>query len=294
MTYSGLTSAQVKDYLALDGPNQVSEKRRFSILSLLVRQFSSPSIIILITSAVIYGAIGSLGDSLILLAIIVPSALLTFTQEYRAECTVRGLSERLGTKVSLFRDGLEVTVPVEQIVRGDIIRITAGDPVPADAILLESNNVLIDESVITGESLPKEKNLTDDFEIFRGTYCVGGGGIARVIRTGRMTKFGEIAERLVSRDATTTFEKGINRFGRFVARSIFALVLLVFLGNLALDRPVFSSLLFSLALAIGLTPQMLPVIISICLSHGARQLAKEKVLIRRLDAVEDLGSLEIL
>lgn len=294
MSYRGLSQEEVDRYLALDGPNVVIERQRFNRLALLTRQFSSPSILILIITALVYGLMGNPHDSLILLAIIIPSGLLTFIQEFRAATTLDQLRERLGSNITVIRDGYESEISIERIVRGDLIRLTAGDPVPADAIVLESTALLVDESVITGESLPREKGAKEDTELFRGTYLVGGSCLARVIRTGRMTKFGELAARLSSRDSVTAFEKGIARFGFFVARSILVLVILVFLGNLALDRPAFTSLLFSLALAVGLTPQMLPVIISICLSHGARLMAKERVLIRRLDAIEDLGSLQVL
>lgn len=294
MSRPGLTTEEAERFLALDGPNIVAEHRKFNRLSLFLSQFSSPSILILITTAVIYGILGNFHDSLILLAIIVPSGLLTFFQEHRAAMTLAELRQRLSSNVTVIRDGKDSSIAIEDLVRGDCIRLSAGDPVPADAVILQSKDLLADESVITGESLPREKDLQRDFELFKGTHLVGGHCIAKVIRTGRLTKFGEMAARLTNKDSVTSFERGVREFGFFVARSIFFLVILVFLGNLALGRPIFTSLLFSLALAIGLTPQMLPVIISICLSHGARLLAKERVLIRRLDAVEDLGSLATL
>ena len=299
----GLSTEEATRYLAIDGPNLVGERHRhgsrfLSSTTILVRQFTSPSIAILSLTALIYGLLGNFHDALILFAIIIPSGLLTFAQEFRAATTLERLRERLGFSVMAIRDGKEVSVPIEDLVRGDVVRLSAGDQVPADLIVLESAELLIDESLLTGESIPVDKSpsLSDSghIEIFKGTYLAGGSCLARVVRTGRATRFGEIALRLTEKDPETAFEKGIRRFGLLVARAILALVILVFLGNLALDRPVFSSLLFSLALAVGLTPQMLPVIISICLSSGAQQLAREKVLVRRLDAIEDLGTLDLL
>jgi Mg2+-importing ATPase len=292
----GLTEAEARHYLEVDGPNLIGRQSGHAWISILIRQFTSPSIAILSFTALIYGLLGNLHDSAILFAIIIPSGLLTFVQEFRAAAIMKQLQERLSTAVIAIRDGKECEVSIESLVKGDVIRLSAGDPIPADLLLLESSGLLVDESLLTGESIPVEKSVEAEgaVEIYKGTFIAGGSCLARVIRTGVATRFGEIAHRLSARDTQTSFEKGIRKFGLLVARAIFALVILVFLGNLALDRPVFSSLLFSLALAVGLTPQMLPVIISICLSRGARELAAEKVLVRRLDAIEDLGSLDVL
>lgn len=290
----GLTEEQARRFLSIDGPNLIGDRAGIAWFSILFRQFTSPSIAILLAAAAIYGALGNIHDAAILLAIIIPSGLLTFAQEFRAASTIHRLRKRLATTVVTLRDGRERPVPIEELVKGDVIRLSAGDPVPADVLLLTSSDLLVDESLLTGESLPVEKGGPTTAELYKGTFLSGGSCLARVISTGSATRFGEIAHRLSERDPETSFEKGIRRFGLLVARAILGLVIVVFLGNLALDRPLFSSLLFSLALAVGLTPQMLPVIISICLSRGARELAREKVLIRRLDAIEDLGSLDVL
>ncbi len=288
----GLSEADAQRYLEIDGPNLIGERRSNAWSSILLRQFASPSIVILAATALIYGLLGNLHDAAILFAIIIPSGLLTFFQEFRAASIIKGLRERLSTTVMVLRDGVEREISIEFLVKGDVVRLSAGDPVPADLLVVEASDLLVDESLLTGESIPVEKD--EGAELFKGTFLAGGFCLARVVRTGVSTRFGEIAHRLSERDPETSFEKGIRRFGLLVARAILVLVLLVFFGNIALDRPLFSSLLFSLALAVGLTPQMLPVIISICLSRGARELAGEKVLLRRLDAIEDLGTLDVL
>lgn len=263
-------------------------------LRILIRQFASPAILILLATALIYGLLGNSHDALILLAIVIPSGLLTFAQEYRAENTLRNLERRLEANVTLLRNGKEIKVGRNEIEVDDIIKLHPGEIIPADLELLESENLSIDESSLTGEAFPKSKELAGDRELFMGTYLLSGSGSGRVIRVGADTKFGAMEAQISKSDVETTFERGVRDFGKLVAKAISILVFLVFIGNIVLERPFFNSLLFSLALAIGLTPQMLPVIISVCLSAGARHLAQEKVLIRRLDAIEDLGTLEVL
>ncbi|NDD59975.1 MAG: magnesium-translocating P-type ATPase [Actinobacteria bacterium] len=290
----GLSDEKAAEYLRIDGPNQISSVNKFSGFQILLRQFLSPAILILLITAVIYGSLGNAHDALILLAIILPSGLLTFIQEYQAEMTMNRLRARLSLTVKTIRNGEEREVPSEELVRGDVVLLKPGDLIPADLILISGDSLSIDEAALTGESFPRRKDAERSDELFMGTHVVSGIAIARVVRTGSRTKYGELAERISGASIETSFEKGLRNFGGLVARAILILVILVFSGNLILHRPIFESLLFSLALAVGLTPQMLPVIISVCLSSGARLLAKKKVLIKRLDAIEDLGTMEIL
>ena len=265
-----------------------------STLKILIRQFTSPAIVILSVSALIYGLLGNVHDALILFAIIIPSGLLTFIQEFRAETTLKALQKRLELRVDVIRNGKEQEVLASELKLDETVRIHPGDVIPADLEIISAENLSIDESALTGESFPKAKSESGDKTLFMGTYVASGSCLAKVIGIADQTKFGIMEAGISKLDVETNFERGIRDFGLLVARAILVLVLFVFLGNVVLDRPVFNSLLFSLALAIGLTPQMLPVIISVCLSTGARHLAQEKVLIRRLDAIEDLGTLEIL
>ena len=261
---------------------------------ILLRQFTSPAIVILLATALIYGILGNRHDALVLLAIIIPSGLLTFIQEFRAEATLNKLANRLVRRVKVLRGIEEIEIPADELLPGDQIELRPGDVIPADLIIIKSENLTIDESVLTGESAPRRKGLEQDRDLFMGTNVISGEVSARVVRIGKDSKYGEMVARISGMDVQTSFEHGVRDFGFLVARAVIALVIFVFGGNLLLQRPLFESLLFSLALAVGLTPQMLPVIISVCLSTGARHLAREKVLIRRLDAIEDLGTMQIL
>lgn len=261
---------------------------------LLLRQFTSPAILILFVSALIYGALGNPHDALVLLAIIIPSGLLTFIQEYRAEGTLRRLAKRLVARVTVSDELGEHEISVDDLKVGALVRLRPGDVIAADMIVTSGGQLMIDESVLTGESLPRRKSSISDHDLYMGTHVVSGSAQARVVKIGEETRFGAMVAEITGADIETSFERGVRDFGIMVARAILVLVVLVFGGNLILDRPLFESLLFSLALAVGLTPQMLPVIISVCLSSGARHLAAERVLIKRLDAMEDLGTMEIL
>ena len=267
-------------------------------LRILIRQFTSPAILVLLITAVIYGLLGNSHDALVLLAIIIPSGLLTFAQEFRAENILAKLKERLAIKVKVCRVFGDIEEEIEilssELEVGDKLKLVAGDIVPADLELIESTNLSIDQSVLTGEAFPKAKSLDSDSQLFMGTFVSGGSCQAVVTKVGTATQYGLLEKGVGGGEVETSFEKGIRSFGALVAKAIFFLVLFVFFGNLVLERPAITSLLFSLALAVGLTPQMLPVIISVCLSAGARRLASEKVLVRRLDAIEDLGTMEIL
>ena len=265
-----------------------------STVRLLVRQFTSPAILILVITALIYGLLGNKHDALVLLAIIIPSGLLTFVQEYRAEATLRRLASRLISKVTLVMESGERETSAAEVAVGDVVRLKTGDVIAADMIITSDTNLLVDESVLTGESMPRRKSPAGDRELFMGTHVSSGSALARVVNVGETTRFGAMVAKITSGDVETSFERGVQDFGLLVARAILVLVALVFGGSLILQRPLFESLLFSLALAVGLTPQMLPVIISVCLSAGARHLARERVLIKRLDAIEDLGTMEIL
>lgn len=290
----GLTPAEARELLEKFGPNEITNKHDFSPLRLLIRQFTNPTIVILLISATVYGLLGNVHDAFLIFALIIPSGLLTFAQEFRAESTMQKLANLLKFLVKVYRGGNIIEIPSENIVPGDVIYLVSGDVVPADLEVISSSNLSIDESVLTGESSPKSKTAHEDNKLLAGTHVLSGSCQAIVLKTGMSTSYGMVASKLEKQDVETSFERGTRQFGFLVARAIAILVIFVFVGNLILDRPALSSLLFSLALAVGLTPQMLPVIISVCLSAGARKLSEEKVLIRRLDVIEDLGTLQIL
>ena len=202
------------------------------------------------------------------------------------------------------RDGSSKEIPIEEIVPGDIIILNAGDIVPGDGLVQESKDLFVDEAMLTGETFPVEKMLAElpaetplgqrTNALWMGTHVVSGSATAIIVRTGKDTEFGKVSERLKLRPLETEFERGIRRFGYFLMEVTLLLVVAIFAINVYLERHVLDSFLFSLALAVGLTPQLLPAIISINLSHGAKQMAEKKVIVKRLSSIENFGCMNII
>lgn len=300
----GLSTTEAVRRRAAAGPNTIGSAHRHRALRLLALQFASPIIGILAAATVLAMVLGDLTDGVIILAIIGASGLLGFWQEHSAGRAVDALLAQVRVEVEVLRDGREVGVPVEDIVAGDVVVLRAGDIVPADCRILASHSLLVDEAALTGESYPAEKlpgvvaseaalaGRTNS--VFLGTHVVSGTATALVVSTGAATEFGTLAAELEGRDVTTRFERGITAFGLLLVRAMVVLVTSIFAVNLLLDRPVVDSLLFSLALAVGLTPQLLPAIVAVSLSAGARQMATERVIVKRLDAIEDFGAMTVL
>ena len=272
-------------------------------LALLLAQFKSPIILILLFAAVLSLFLGEATDALIILAIVLASGLLGFWQERGAADALKKLLALVQTKASVLRDGRPVDVPSEQVVPGDIVLLNAGDIIPGDGRVLVETDLFVAEATLTGETFPVEKAVgavPPDAPLGRRTNCVFLGtsvvsGTARllVVRTGRDTEFGRISGSLRLRPPETGFERGIRLFGYLLLEVTLLLVLLIFAINVALHRAVLESLLFSVAIAVGLTPQLLPAIISVNLAHGARRMARERVIVRRLASIENLGGMDV-
>lgn len=300
----GLSSDRAAAQLALIGPNSVEDTSRLSSFRLLLRQFESPLVLILAFAAAISLVLQQWVDAAIILAIVLGSSFLSFFQEYRASTAVEELKKRLALMCRVIRDGVERTVPVSAVVPGDLILLSAGNMIPADGLVLEAADFLVSEASMTGESFPVEKRpglISPDAPIAARTNAVFLGasvrsGTAKVlaVNTGRQTEFGDIAARLRARPPETDFARGVRQFGYLLVRVMLVIVLFVLTVNLLLDRPVIESLLFAVALAVGLSPELLPAIISVTLSAGARTMSKRGVIVRRLDAIENLGSMDIL
>lgn len=300
----GLTSNQAAVQFALVGPNSVEDAPRLSAFRLLLRQFESPLVLILALAAAISLVLEQWVDAAIVLAIVLGSSLLGFFQEYRASTAVEELKKRLALMCRVMRDGVEQVVPVSTIVPGDHILLSAGNLIPADGLVIEAQDFLVSEASMTGESFPVEKwpgIISPDAPIAARTNAVFLGasvrsGTAKIlaVKTGRRTEFGAIAARLRARPPETDFARGVRQFGYLLIRVMVVIVLFVLTVNLLLDRPVIESLLFAVALAVGLSPELLPAIISVTLSAGARAMGKRGVIVRRLDAIENLGSMDIL
>lgn len=301
---SGLTSADAAAALDRVGPNQLGTTRGSSTVRLLARQFTSPIVLILVGATILSGVLGDYTDAIIILAIIVLSGLLGFLQERGASESMKALLAVVAVKANVLRDGTEVEIPFAEVVPGDVVRLATGDLVPADCVLLECRGLAVDQSALTGESFPVEKEVgiapatqalsARSNTIFMGTHISTGTATALVIRTGSRTEIGSVSARLSAPAPHTGFERGLTSFGLLLTRIMAVLVIAIFVVNLVLHRPIVESALFSLALAVGLTPQLLPAIVSISLSRGARRMARAHVIVRRLDAIEDFGSMTVL
>ncbi len=304
-TPAGLTSAEAKRRLRLHGPNSLVGESRFAGLIGFLRFFANPLVLILLASSVISIVLGDQVGGSIIIAIVLLSVIVNFYTEFQARHAVESIRKQVATTAAVLRDGHEMELPVAELVPGDVVRLSAGDLAPADTRLLDAKDLHVRESALTGESLPVDKAAADLPEgqhgiadasnsVFLGTAVQTGIGAAVVVRTGKDTAFGEIAQRLATRPPETEFGRGIRHFGLLLTRVIMLLVLFVLLVNLVLHRPLLESFLFSVALAVGMTPEMMPMIITISLAQGARRMARKKVLVKQLAAIEDFGSIEIL
>jgi Mg2+-importing ATPase len=300
----GLSGSEAAARLQRDGANHVDDAPRLAALRLLLAQFESPLVLILVFGAAISLILQDWIEAIIILTIVLGSALLGFTQEYRASAAVAELRRRLALTVRVRRAGEVQTVAATALVPGDVILLSAGNLVPADGLVLAATDFLVSEATLTGESFPVEKQpdvLPPDTPIARRTNCVFLGTSVRsgtadvlVVHTGGHTAFGAIAERLRARAPETEFARGVRQFGYLLARVMIVMVLFVVSVNQLLGRPVFESLLFAVALAVGLSPELLPAIVSVTLSRGARAMARRGVIVRRLEAIENLGSMDVL
>lgn len=301
---SGLAADTAAERLARIGPNVLSERARSDAPTLLLRQVTNPLVLLLIAAAVLSFALDGPTDGIILLAIVGVSALLGFWQERGAARAVEKLLATIAVKASVLRDGRQTEIPVDELVPGDVVLLSAGSSIPADCLLLAAQDLFVDEASLTGESFPVAKSpgtrpadaplARRDNVLFLGTHVVSGSGRALVVHTGRSTEFGAIAARLRLRPAETEFEHGVRRFGYLLMEITLLLVIAIFAFNVYLHRPVLDSFLFALALAVGLTPQLLPAIISVNLASGARRMAKHGVIVKRLAAIENFGSMNVL
>ena len=300
----GLASAEAEARARQYGPNALAAKRRATALGLFVSQFKSPLVLILIFAATVSSFVGEWTDAVIVLAVVVGSTMLGFVQEYRASNAVERLRSQVSIKASVLRDGQTRLLPSEQLVPGDVVLLSAGSLIPADGVVLEANDFFVKQAVLTGETFPTEKtpgvlaataSLAERTNsVFMGTSVGSGAARVLIVQTGRATVFGQIAQRLSLRPPETEFERGIQRFGYLLTRVMLVMVVVVLAVNIFRAQPPIDSLLFALALAVGLAPELLPAIISITLSHGAQRMARRGVIVRRLNSIENFGSMDVL
>jgi Mg2+-importing ATPase len=303
-TSQGLSSTDAHDRLIEHGINTLDQKGKTSSLSIFFSQFKSPIVLIFLGTAVISFILQAKEDAMIIITIVLISAILGYWQERGASKAMDRLTSLIRLKSSLLRDGKIQDLSSEDIVPGDIIILNAGDKIPADCRILECKDLFVNEGTLTGESYPVEKTfdlIPNDTplqrrvnSLFMGTFVLSGTAKALVVFTGMKTELGSISSRLRHIRPETEFQSGIKRFGFFLLEITLLLVISILVINVYFGRPILDSSLFSLALAIGLTPQLLPAIISVNLSHGAKRMANEKVIVKRLESIENLGTMDLL
>ncbi|MDH5208460.1 MAG: magnesium-translocating P-type ATPase [Burkholderiaceae bacterium] len=301
-TTDGLPEDEARRRLADAGPPP--RLRRAGALGIFLRQFKSPLVLILVFAAAVSILTRDWLDAAIVLLIVLASAVLSFQQEYRAGRAVERLLARIAPSASVLRDGRQVAVPPGDLVAGDVLVLSAGSLIAADARVIDADDFFVTQAVLTGETFPVEKQPAPvDAEaslaertnvVFKGTNVRSGTARAVVFATGGATEYGAIADRLALRAPETEFERGIRHFGQLLTQLMTLLVLGIFAVNVAYDRPVTESLMFAVALAVGLAPELLPAVISLTLARGAQRMAAGGVIVRRLAAIENFGAMDVL
>jgi len=300
----GLTSVQVQAGLVRFGRNDISRVRRLPVILQYLGHFKNLLVIILLIAAAISLSVGEITNAVIIVLIVIASVTLNFFQEFRAGNAAELLRQKLVSKATVLRDGIRSEVPVTDLVPGDVIFLAAGDMVPADARVLDVRDFFVNQSALTGEPFPVGKTAgREDTEkplseagnyIFLGTSVVSGTATALVTRTGMATEFGHVAKTLVARPPETEFERGLKQFSYLMSKIIFFLVIFVFFINALFRHGVLESLLFSVALAVGMTPELLPMILSLNLSKGSIAMAKKGALVKHPESIQNFGSMDIL
>lgn len=291
-TIRGLSHIEVTERLKRYGHNEIAKRKKMSGLADFLLRFKNPLIFILLIAAVISASFGDWTSSVIIVVIVLISVTLDFINTYKSQKAAEALKERVKITATVIRDGKSQEIPLANIVPGDIILLTPGDLIPADGKIIQARDFFINESSLTGESFPVEKVVAN--EVFMGSSAVTGSAVMEVITTGQTTKFGKIAEALTKKEDLTEFDKSIKDFSYLIMKITFALVIFIFFINTLFKRDLFESFLFSAALAVGLTPELLPMIIAINLSKGSIIMAKHGVIVKKLSAIQNFGSMDIL
>ncbi len=305
-TDSGLSASDSAAILKTVGPNEIDTAKHKSLLVDFVGRFRNPLVLILLFAAAVAAFTGDVPSFVIIATIVLVSVILEVTQERQAQDAADRLRQQVSLSAKALRDGKTVDVPATQIVPGDVIYLAAGDLVPADARLIEARDLYVDEALLTGEAYPAEKNAappsgaaTRDAAfppnlVFMGSSVVSGTAKALLVATGRKAQLGSIASALRKEPPPTAFAMGIQNFGMMIVKATIFLVLFVVLVNIVFHRPLLESFLFALALAVGLTPELLPMIVSVTLAHGAIRLSRKEVIVKRQSAIDDLGAMDVL
>ncbi len=301
----GITSEEAHKRQEKYGPNDTTGVKRISAVVQFLRLFLNPLVAILLFAGLVSAILGDWINASIIVTIVVLSNILNFVQTYQSQNAVEKLRTSVAPTATVLRDGIWTELPRRDLVPGDMIRLAAGDLVPADARLVQSTDLHVQQAALTGESLPVDKNAddldapTESFAdahngVFLGTSVVSGTGTALTTATGRATAFGDIAVRLASRAPETEFQRGIKGFGQLIMQTVFFLVLFIVLVGVIGHHQIFETLLFAISLAVGLTPEFLPMITTVTLGRGALRMAKQKVIVKHLESIQNFGSIDTL
>jgi P-type Mg2+ transporter len=302
---SGLSETGAIDRAARFGPNDAARLHRAPLWFQYLSRFKNPLVLILLAASAVAAATGEVASFALIAAVIVLSVTLDFIQEVRAENAVEALRQSVAITARTCRDGTWDEIPATRLVPGDLVELKAGDLIPADGLLLDARDLYIAQAILTGEPYPVEKRalplpapVAGPAEAnnagFLGTSVVSGVGHLLVCRTGRATILGGLAKELGGHAPVTAFEAGLRHFGLLIMRLTALLVLFVLLVNGLLGRPLLESFLFAIALAVGLTPELLPMVTTVTLAHGALRLAKRHVIVKHLPALHNLGAMDLL
>ena len=302
---AGLDATEAQLRLKTFGPNDAAIVKRSPLWLQFISRFRNPLVIILLVASGLSAATGDVASFLIVVVIVTISMTIDFVQEVRAQNAIEALRRSVAVQATVRRSGACLSVPIDSLVPGDIVELIAGDLVPANSRLLESRDLFINQALLTGEPYPAEKQCSDapsgaenpagaSNAVFAGTSVISGTATIAICRTGGKTALGHLATSLAEKPPATAFAVGIRRFGLLIMRLTILMVLFVLVVNVSFHRPVLESLMFALALAVGLTPELLPMIVTVTLARSALELSKRKVIVKRLSALHDLGAMNVL
>ncbi|HMF32340.1 MAG TPA: HAD-IC family P-type ATPase, partial [Candidatus Lokiarchaeia archaeon] len=304
---SGLPAHIAGDFLDWYGPNVIRKKDNLPVWQSFIQQFKNPIILLLLFAAVLSAFLGDPVDAITITVIVLLSSFLDLIQEYRANAALQKLLTIIQPTATVIRDGESIEIPAKDLVPGDVVSFSVGKIIPADCVVLDAKNLFVNEMTLTGEAFPVEKKpgvspasagIANRINVlFMSTDVTSGTGTGLVVKTGIATEFGKISERLRLRSPETAFEKMTRNYGYFLMKITAFLVIGVFILNTLVNpgsKSIFDSFVFALALAVGMTPQLLPAIITITLANGAKTMAKKKVIVKRLNSIENFGSMNVL
>lgn len=303
---SGLKDVEAKRRLLEVGPNEPTRERQMSIPMQILGRLKHPLVILLLVISSVSGYLGQYIDAALVFAMAVWSVYLGFSQEYRANQQAEKLSRMVRATAAVLRNGKTKEIPMRELVPGDIVDLSAGDMIPADLRMISGKDLFINQSSLTGESIPVEKfpvppsadapvdllNLTNF--LFMGTSVVSGTALALVLRTGDATQFGAVAQKLAGQNPETSFERGVRQYTWLMIRLMAVLVIVIFAANVVTKQAWLESLLFAISVAVGLTPEMLPMLVTWNLANGAIAMSRKAVIVKRLNSIQNFGAMDVL